>query len=790
MGHNLNFFAIWKTLKSRLFAALALFAFIRVLFVLLNYQSLVGEYWRHSTSQSVWFNWIFAGLFVVVGYCMQRSCVNASPVFRSRFLLFLLVNYLLLGLFATQVGERSYFYLLVEGRMLFEDWQSLIVVDLFFQPPFLCWGLAWFALSFWFARRWKRENYLPALWCLPFVFLQYHINNFAIIFFLAAVCAGLWGFFFGRGNSSRQLFIFWGISYLFMLVSFASKPLFQADSAFVVTTLLAFFWFSGIWLIRQCEKENTMYSLAVSWFVPVVSFGGLHQTLSFVPLSRNLFDFWFIMASFHFAFYAVVAVLGVFIVSVCAGFVHKKLVVPVFYANLSLLAGFYCVDAVLAAKNGLRLNYDTLSWVAGLENIGSIVFTSLEIVQWWQILIPAVVLSVFFVLFVRYADLKIKKGVASASPTVTVAFLVSLISYIGMGFWGQQSYLLADPLKLLLASLPLADDTRLVSAEKLLDGFAECGVAINKDRDVASRSSQQKNLLLIMIESTANQYVSLFGHHEETWPRLAAYKDRMEIFPMFFSNFPESSNADFAVMSGIYPPPYLLLRENPNVPVQTFSEVLKAQNYDCQMYFSGLVGDTGLSLFYRPRGFSRLYDSTSLPGLKDEDGWLWGAKEYAVVDYVNRALDEKAQSTATQPFFIYYRNVFPHTPFLPQQQGYSAFSENDIIDNASLVGRFKNCLLYQDAQLARILEHLDKTGLSKNTYVAIVADHGTMLGEFGMFGHGWNLAPYLTNVPMLIITPEKKGVQINLNVGSQVDLLPTLLALINAEKPSKEFYQG
>ena len=55
------------------------------------------------------------------------------------------------------------------------------------------------------------------------------------------------------------------------------------------------------------------------------------------------------------------------------------------------------------------------------------------------------------------------------------------------------------------------------------------------------------------MESSYNQHLSLFGSREETQPLLSKYKDRMEIFPNFFSNFAGSIHARFASFTSLYP---------------------------------------------------------------------------------------------------------------------------------------------------------------------------------------------------------------------------------------------
>ncbi|HMD54333.1 MAG TPA: hypothetical protein VKJ65_07290, partial [Phycisphaerae bacterium] len=48
----------------------------------------------------------------------------------------------------------------------------------------------------------------------------------------------------------------------------------------------------------------------------------------------------------------------------------------------------------------------------------------------------------------------------------------------------------------------------------------------------------------------------------------------------------------------------------------------------------------------------------------------------------------------------------------------------------------------------------------------------------------------LANVPLIIMDPDKPGYRVNDTVGSQVDLLPTILDLLGIPAPDNQLYQG
>ena len=60
----------------------------------------------------------------------------------------------------------------------------------------------------------------------------------------------------------------------------------------------------------------------------------------------------------------------------------------------------------------------------------------------------------------------------------------------------------------------------------------------------------------------------------------------------------------------------------------------------------------------------------------------------------------------------------------------------------------------------------------------------------GPVGHGWAVTPALANIPLIIMDPGTPGYRINDTVGSQVDLLPTILDLLGISTPDDQLYQG
>jgi arylsulfatase A-like enzyme len=92
-----------------------------------------------------------------------------------------------------------------------------------------------------------------------------------------------------------------------------------------------------------------------------------------------------------------------------------------------------------------------------------------------------------------------------------------------------------------------------------------------------------------------------------------------------------------------------------------------------------------------------------------------------------------------------------------------------------------------DRWLGVFLDRLHDLNLERDTVIAFVSDHGILLGE-----HGWTgkistaLHPALTNVPMVLIDPSRRGAGAHTNwYASTHDLAPTLLSMAGVKAPEK-----
>jgi arylsulfatase A-like enzyme len=175
---------------------------------------------------------------------------------------------------------------------------------------------------------------------------------------------------------------------------------------------------------------------------------------------------------------------------------------------------------------------------------------------------------------------------------------------------------------------------------------------------------------------------------------------------------------------------------------------------------------------------------------------------------------ERCARDRSRPFFLAVGFFRPHTPYVaPKDPYFGLYPEAEMplvtgvaedqkdMPKAALGSRkaeqdamtdaqrrqaqqaYRASISFLDAQVGRVLDALDKTGLAESTIVVFTSDHGYHMGEHGLY-QKMSLFEESARVPLLIAAPgrcEAGGVA--KAPVSHVDLFPTLAALCGVEAP-------
>jgi hypothetical protein len=169
------------------------------------------------------------------------------------------------------------------------------------------------------------------------------------------------------------------------------------------------------------------------------------------------------------------------------------------------------------------------------------------------------------------------------------------------------------------------------------------------------------------------------------------------------------------------------------------------------------------------------------------DVWGYGADRPSAGPIVDQLLDW-LRKNQEKSFFVWAFNF--------DQHNWREISDQFIADSAQRFSmpvnagrpRYEIVARSIDAEFGRLLKGLDELGLSKNTIVLFVSDHGEGLGRDGFWVHSIFLWESLVRVPLSMRVP---GVPPKLvsDPVSLVDLAPTLARFFNPKIDTAR-YQG
>jgi len=90
-----------------------------------------------------------------------------------------------------------------------------------------------------------------------------------------------------------------------------------------------------------------------------------------------------------------------------------------------------------------------------------------------------------------------------------------------------------------------------------------------------------------------------------------------------------------------------------------------------------------------------------------------------------------------------------------------------------------------DARFKKFLEEYEKMGLMDKTIFVLTSDHGTEFHEHKRFDHGFSLYDELIHVPLIIKLPKQKAGKLIKDQVSSIDVMPTILDLLDVKLPEK-----
>ena len=280
---------------------------------------------------------------------------------------------------------------------------------------------------------------------------------------------------------------------------------------------------------------------------------------------------------------------------------------------------------------------------------------------------------------------------------------------------------------------------------------------------VEGEVSVPESFLLVTLDTTRPDHLEPYGAEGVETPHLLALAQRGGLFERAWAVSPVTLPSHASLFTGLYPFE-TGVRNNgihylePSVP--TLAEVLQGAGFRTAAFVSAAVLDRRYGL---DRGFE-LYDDDLSGGGPRSLRLNPERSAGATVDAAREWLDEVKSG---ERFFLWVHLFDPHAAYEPPEPWASRYR------NAPYDGE----IAYTDAELGRLFSH---EALS-HSLTMVIADHGEGLGQHGESTHAMLAYESTLHIPWLVHLPGMVAGGRFSEPVSQVDLLPTVLDLLEIE---------
>ncbi len=221
----------------------------------------------------------------------------------------------------------------------------------------------------------------------------------------------------------------------------------------------------------------------------------------------------------------------------------------------------------------------------------------------------------------------------------------------------------------------------------------------------------------------------------------------------------------------------------------TIPEVLRRAGYRTGMVGKWHLGDKlphlpnyfGFDFFYGAHYSNdmspyRIYrnDKVEIPAPADLN---------TLTQHLNKEAVAFIEENNDKPFFLYYAQPFPHTPF----------RASDAFRGKSAGGLYGDAVEELDWSLGEVVAALKKHGIFDNTLIIFTSDNGPWHEGSPGYQRGRKALPYEggTRVPMVACWPARIPPGMTCKVPcSHLDLLPTFLSLLGIPLPQDRVLDG
>lgn len=305
------------------------------------------------------------------------------------------------------------------------------------------------------------------------------------------------------------------------------------------------------------------------------------------------------------------------------------------------------------------------------------------------------------------------------------------------------------------------------------------------ERRAASRGAYGRpDILLVTIDTLRADHTSTYGYPIPTTPALDALASEGVVYEQMYASSATTGPSHAAIMTGRHARTVGYLKNGHTLQPQflTLAEVLADNGYDTAAFVSSMPVN---NRFGFGQGFAH-YDQDASVRMPTKGNGEPRNSRFAdeTVDRLESWLTRRSDS---RPLFVWLHLFDPHSPYIPPSEILEDLDKH--LDkhlgkkSKGNLRRYDGEILFTDRELGRAVRLIRASAGQRGALVAVTADHGEGLGEHNWRGHGLNLHQEAVQVPLVISLPRSLPAERSKSPASHIDVAPTILSLVDIERP-------
>lgn len=307
-------------------------------------------------------------------------------------------------------------------------------------------------------------------------------------------------------------------------------------------------------------------------------------------------------------------------------------------------------------------------------------------------------------------------------------------------------------------------DAEVMADLQRLSGHASVTASLAPVEKVAHSTRRQPNVVVVMMESMSAEYMATFGNQEGLTPNLDRLASEGLLFSRLYAAGTRTVRGLEALSAALPPLPGKSVVRWPEISnLNTLGSTLAQRGWSPHFLYGGYGMFDNMNGFFGAQGYQVTDRTTFREGLVEFEN-IWGVADEHLFDQVLINMDQ--DHAAGKPFYAHVMTASNHVPFT---------YPSGRIDIPSPGGR-KGGVKYADYAVGRFIEMAKKKPWFDNTIFLFVADHcARSAGKT-------KIPVYRYHIPAIVYAPKLIKPRRVDQLASQIDLAPTLLAMLGLDK--------